>query len=82
MLGVPVGWEAPPGEFVDVALGPFGIRAVATDGMIVRWGFNPNRRAAEAARVFASDCQTCVVTPRAASTAKIYKENRSTSAGR
>ena len=60
--GVPVGWEAPPGEFVDVALGPFGIRAVATDGLIVRWGFNPDRRAAEAARVFASDCQTCVVT--------------------
>jgi len=60
--GVPTGWEAPSGEYVDVALGPTGIRAVTTDGSLVRWGFNPERRAAEAARVVTSDSETCIVT--------------------
>jgi hypothetical protein len=60
--GLPDAWQPPPGEFVDVAVAYTSAYAVAADGTLVEWGQRSNRRAANAARVAATNCQACVTT--------------------
>ena len=60
--GVPATWTTPPaGPFVDVALTGTHVSAVRPDGTFVLWGMDAGSRAMNATRVWANDCQTCVL---------------------
>jgi hypothetical protein len=60
--GVPSNWqEVPKGQFVDVAAGSSVISALATDGTLVAWGTESERRATDAVRVVANYTQRCLI---------------------
>jgi hypothetical protein len=80
--GVHSSWVPPPaGDFVDVALTLSGAHAVASDGTVVSWGAHPARRPANATRIVASSCETCVITRAATVECADDKGQRSSVAG-
>src|SRR5262249_19415339 len=55
------GWDPPPGQFVEVAIGPAVLLAVSTDGTLVEWGSRQGRQPEAGTRVAANNCQACVI---------------------